>query len=278
MKTKIVQKALIKRDLSLIHKTLAKDLTEAIEDDKVLYMKNFIGHGSILIYIKSQKIFYVYAFRKINKKILKKVKENYNKYGSMIPDREFEVLVNDQKQIIEYFLGEGLTIVDSGSEYVLESLTNSTDLDELIIEEYDFKRVDEYIEVIDTAFNPLREKIGKSLNYRKEHYNESVEKFNNSALKNNLFIFAKNSEIVGICFLDGNILDTIVINPKFQGNNYGSIILNYMSDYIINNKKYDTVFLYVITQNERAHKFYLKNGYKLNAKYRVLKEGYDEDN
>ena len=192
-----------------------------------------------------------------------------------MPDREFEVLVNDQKEIIDYFLDEGLIIVDSGSEYILEEVVNKSDLKDLEIEKYDLNKASEYIEVIDSAFNPLREKMGKSLNYRREHYNESIEKFNNSALKNNLFIFTKDSDITGICFLEGNILDTLVINPKFQGSNYGSIILNYISDYILNKKRCNIIYLYVVTQNESAHRFYLKNGYKLNAKYRVLKEDND---
>ncbi|MFW6029936.1 MAG: GNAT family N-acetyltransferase [Halanaerobiales bacterium] len=228
--------------------------------------------------MKNRRVTYIYAFKKLKDNILKTIRETYKKYRNIMPDMEFEVLVNDKKEIIEYLLGQGLTIIDSGSEYILEEVVNSSDLKDLKIEKYDPKRADDYIEIIDNAFNPLREKMGKSLNYRKEHYNESIEKFNNSALKNNLFIFTKNSDIIGICFLEGNILDTIVINPRFQGNNYGSIILNYMSDYIINSKKYDKAFLYVVTQNERAHQFYLRNGYKLNAKYRVFNEGDNDDN
>lgn len=277
MKKKIIQKALIKKDLSLIHNSLARDFTDAIEDGNVLYTKSFIGYGSVVIYLKNKKITYIYAFSKLKDKIFKAVIETYNKYRNIMPDREFEVLVNDQKEIIEYFLDEGLFIIDSGSEYILEEIVNERDLEDLKIEKYDPKRAGEYIEIIDSAFNPLRKKMGKSLNYRKEHYDESIEKFNNSALKNSLFIFTKDNDIVGICFLDGNVLDTIVISPNFQGNNYGSVILNYMSDYIINVKKYNTVFLYVVTQNERAHQFYLRNGYKLNAKYRVLKEDNDDN-
>ncbi|MFW6029937.1 MAG: hypothetical protein ACOCRO_06745 [Halanaerobiales bacterium] len=47
MKIKIIQKALIQKDLSLIHNSLSKDFTDAIDDDKVLFAKNFLGMAQL---------------------------------------------------------------------------------------------------------------------------------------------------------------------------------------------------------------------------------------
>jgi len=276
MKSKLFQNTLIKKDLLMIHKSLIKDFEDALEDNKIIFTKYFINYGSIVIYFDSNKVVYIFAFKKIKESILEFVKQCFEKYKYLIEGREYEIIVNDEQEIIDIFLDKDLKICDSGSEYRLRNLSKETNLLDLEVGKYDQDRIDEYIEVIDNAFNPLRKRMGKSLNYRKTHYKESVEKLNSSAIKKNLFIFTKSKEIVGICFLNANIIDTLVINPKFQGKNYGSVILNYIAHIIINKKRYKDVYLYVVTENEKAHKFYIKNGYELNAKYRVLKENCDE--
>lgn len=272
MNLKLIQKKIIVKDLLMIHKSLSKDFLDALEDKKVFFAKHFLGYGSIAIYLNNQKAIYVYAFEKTNDKILAKVENTYRKYSNLFQDRNFEVLINDNQVLINLFLNKNLVLVDSGSEYILKEAKSKQALGDLKVEKYNFERIDEYIDIIDKAFNPLRIKTGEDLNYTKNHYQESLENFRNSALKDNLLIFTKQDQIIGIAMIRQNILDNLVVNPKFQGQGYGSIILSYISDLIINKRAYHQVYSYVITENERVHNFCLKNGYQVSAKYRVLKE------
>jgi len=276
MNKNIIINNLIKKDLLMIHKSLPKEFDDAIKDSKVIFSKHFLGYGSIVIFFDNQKVSFVYSFNKTNKRILKYIDNSFIGNNNLVKKKEYEILINENKEVLNLFKKYNLKLCDSGSEYKLDIIPEAVKLEGLKNVKYNPFRVDEYIRIIDEAFNPLRDKMGKSLNYRKSHYKESVEKFNSSAIKNNLFIFEKDGEIVGICFLNANVIDTLVINPSFQGQNYGSIILSYISHILTRKKGYAEVYLYVVAENERAKNFYLRNGYRINAKYRVLKENCDE--
>lgn len=56
----------------------------------------------------------------------------------------------------------------------------------------------------------------------------------------------------------------IAIKKEFQGLKIGTILLNKVKEYA-KSKNINTIYLYAIKQNRKAHKFYEKNGFKLSG-------------
>jgi putative acetyltransferase len=69
------------------------------------------------------------------------------------------------------------------------------------------------------------------------------------------YVLEETGDIRGFISVVGNYLAALFIDPRQQGKGYGEQLLNYIKD------QADSLDLKVYQQNDRAVRFYLKNGF-----------------
>ncbi|OOM78647.1 GNAT family N-acetyltransferase [Clostridium sp. BL-8] len=82
-----------------------------------------------------------------------------------------------------------------------------------------------------------------------------------SEKKSNTFLLIGNDEIIGSVVIDGNEIDDLIVNPKYQGDGYGKELLLFAINYMQKNK-IEPIKLCVLKWNEKAVKFYKKYGFQ----------------
>jgi GNAT superfamily N-acetyltransferase len=72
--------------------------------------------------------------------------------------------------------------------------------------------------------------------------------------------FWKENELVGFYWLNGNIVDKLVIKPDYQGLGYGTYLLTHAFKNIFSNSDYEYASLSCMLQNKNGLAFYRKHG------------------
>lgn len=97
-----------------------------------------------------------------------------------------------------------------------------------------------------------------------DHVEEHSKQWKKINLEGGFNAWYKNNFLVGISIIVENEIDFIAVSEEFQQKGIGQYILN-SSLYKIFEQGYDFAYLYVVSNNTKAIKFYEKNGMKSNA-------------
>jgi len=84
--------------------------------------------------------------------------------------------------------------------------------------------------------------------------NEIIDNF--STMK----VLIQNDEIIGIINFMANLLDMLMIKPKYQGTDAGYYLLNNEMNKVL--KTYQVIYLEVFSTNFHSRKFYERFGFK----------------
>ena len=123
---------------------------------------------------------------------------------------------------------------------------------------------EDYINLLDLAFNPLQIK-SRSRTDRFRNSKGAVRQEMLEAAQNEQFVsFWRKGMLAGLYFGKGKILDIICVHPDLQNQGIGSYMLkNYKHG--MAKKALKKVYLYVIQENEKAIRFYLKNDFFISS-------------
>jgi ribosomal protein S18 acetylase RimI-like enzyme len=264
----MVEIDLIVSNLNKIHSSLSGEFYSALDNNHVIKAEVIEGYGSEVMYYYDNVLIMVYYYNNIKGLDMGKFCDNIDNQIENLDPEKYEIITNNNYELVEGFLKHGYREIDMGSEYQLNETSRYTD-ESINVQGYDESKVDQYIDLIDTCFNPLRMEMGKSINYRRRNFDKTVAEFKKFASNDSFITFYKD-QLIGLALVDENRIDTLVINQGVQSNGYGSKALKYLSDLILNKRNYKCVKLNVVEKNKRAKKFYEKHGYKISAEYRVF--------
>lgn len=185
-------------------------------------------------------------------------------------NKDFYLNINGNNQeIISYFWKRGFSNDATGIQYkyILKSsdkdeIQESILLDELEFRGYEEQYADQYIDLRDEAFNPLDTACGNKPDANRRNKEKVLEWLRDSDKEDNFGTFWLQGELVGLYVLYNDYLNSLAIHPKFQNKGYGSRILKFCINKMLNDKKYIEIYLNCLIQNKDAHKFYIKNGFE----------------
>lgn len=92
----------------------------------------------------------------------------------------------------------------------------------------------------------------------------SYERIQKDIEEQNVFLLKDGGENVGTGSMDGNQINRVFVLPQFQGNGYGTYIMDKLEDMIF--KKYSSS---VLDSSLPAYRLYLRRGY-LPIKYNMV--------
>lgn len=75
----------------------------------------------------------------------------------------------------------------------------------------------------------------------------------------NVYLLIEQGEIIGSVALKGEEIDDLIVNPEYQGQGYGNVLLLWA----LQNIQTDKVILHVAAWNERAVNLYKKYGFEI---------------
>ncbi len=148
----------IVRGLSQIHSSLVEQYFIAKKNNTILFT-NHEDDITEVIFIHDSNLILAFYCSKVRKN---KVEEICNKISKIIEEvtpTKYEIIINNNQALVEGLTNHGYRIIEMGSEYVLEK-AKPYEGDMFYIRSYEYKCAEEYIDLIDTCFNPLRKKNG----------------------------------------------------------------------------------------------------------------------
>ena len=177
-------------------------------------------------------------------------------------------LPGENKNLINHIQGLGFKQDYLGYEFTLDTVHLKTELPfkqtPVFSRVYSEDCFEEYINLLDRAFNPLQIKSHSRTDYFKKNRENARQQMLDAARNKCFVAFWKNDKLAGLYYARENVLDIICVHPDLQDQGIGSFMLrNYVQD--MASRKTKKLFLYVIHENEKAVHFYLKNGFRLNS-------------
>lgn len=114
----------------------------------------------------------------------------------------------------------------------------------------------EYKKIYNECFFDMR----KSLNIEPYNFYSKIEQLDNK--KQNIYLLWNESTLIGSVACNGNEIDDLIVNKRYQNNGVGKKLLLWAIRHIRNNND-EIIVLNVAKWNERALKLYLDNGFKI---------------
>lgn len=156
-----------------------------------------------------------------------------------------------------------MEIIAYKMQYLGNVINSSTDL-----VCYEDKYYDSYKIVYEECFYEMR----KALELLPYNCCNPKNKLNEK--KSDIFLLVADNEIIGSVAINGNEIDDLIVNKKYQGQGYGKKLLFFAISYMQKNK-IEPIELCVLKWNEKAVHLYEKYGFK-RVKIEKVIYNYDE--
>jgi GNAT superfamily N-acetyltransferase len=132
---------------------------------------------------------------------------------------------------------------------------------------YEKEHFNAYVELLDSAFNPLiRQAGGPPDAFRRE--GEDLEtRLDSKAEKEEFAAFWQGSELAGLYYLTEDLIEVLAVNPAFQNRGYGGILLQHATHHLLSEAGYPAAYLMVVATNKDARRLYERQGYVVSGFY-----------
>ena len=119
---------------------------------------------------------------------------------------------------------------------------------------FEEKYFQEYMKIYNECFYEMRKALEIQPYHFLNDYNQIAEKVND------IYLLVNNGEIVGSVSCNGNEIDDLIVNKKFQNKGYGKQLLLWGMQHIKKNNN-EPITLHVAKWNENALKLYQNVGF-----------------
>lgn len=120
---------------------------------------------------------------------------------------------------------------------------------------YDVSYAKQYIQIYNACFYDMRKEYG----IRPYEFYQKESQLDNKS--NNCYLYIQNGEMIGSFILNGNEIDDLIVNPRYQGCGYGRLLLC-CAIAMLQEQKAFPIILHVAAKNEKAVHLYEKNGFE----------------
>jgi GNAT superfamily N-acetyltransferase len=143
-------------------------------------------------------------------------------------------------------------------EFILYRKDFDKKINEFILNEnvFDIDLIKDYCMLLNNAFSfqvPSNNNLDDTIKYM---HDLSTNRYFIDSFKS----FWKENELVGFYWLNGNIVDKLVVKPDYQRLGYGTCLLTHAFKNIFSNNDYEYASLSCMLQNKNGLVFYRKYG------------------
>ncbi|MDP8202684.1 MAG: GNAT family N-acetyltransferase [Candidatus Tenebribacter burtonii] len=233
----------------------------------ILEMFRFESPDGYMIIRRSGKNFAIVIYSVSSVKVTKEFEEIIVPYfkGDL-----FISINENQEQVKNYIQNKNMSYWFSSYNMVVDCIKEMTE-GKIVPYNGELKR---YIHVLGKAFIPLRKSLGFEIpenfaadpNYAKKIF----EKTNKTG---SFYGYVVEGKIVGAAYAYGNDINSIGIDPEFQGKGYGRQLLRGTVNNMLS--KFKKVTLGVVEINTKSHKLYESEGFKVTS-YRHNYKNFNE--
>ena len=139
---------------------------------------------------------------------------------------------------------------------------------EITMKTFEDRHSEKYLRLLDNAFRKQNIECGQEQDtYLNKYSTYQIKKMKASADDNCFYAFWIKDDLIGLCFFENNYLDTITVDPIFEGKGYGSKMMEaciYDRWFVKNDTD---IYLHTYIQNRRAQRLYLKHGFEVQGFY-----------
>lgn len=143
----------------------------------------------------------------------------------------------------------------------------SNTLTTLTCKPFEPDKFEQYISLLDAAFNPLLLAQGNTTNAFLRGKDSLLTHLMECQQRDDFFAFWQAEQLVGLYYCHEDVIETIAVHPAFQKRGYGGMLLNHAIRHIRAVKGYPEAFLFVLTHNQQALKLYLQHGFEISGHF-----------
>ncbi|NHJ01323.1 MAG: N-acetyltransferase [Candidatus Heimdallarchaeota archaeon] len=243
--------AVIKKCLIYESETNAGQITAIELDDQITIYLSFlkvVKEKEILDQIKIE-IMEIISRSDPNNNIIISVWGKNENILSLFDDKNFQVI---SSAILFRYTGQ----------WPIEYPDNMLKELDLCIKPFSENAFDQYINLLDDAFEELLLRNNRPLRPHSIHRKRILEGFKVSNELKNFYTLWNHNELIGLYILENNHIDMLAIHPRFQNMKYGTLLLKHSLNLLITDRKNGEVYLYIQKMNTKAQKFYQNRGFE----------------
>ena len=122
--------------------------------------------------------------------------------------------------------------------------------------------LERYIHILGKAFIPIRKSLGfETPDYFKANPDDAKKTFEETNKTNSFYGYVVDGNIIGAAYAYDNDIESIGIDPEYQGKGFGRQLLRGAVSRILN--RYEEVTIGVVEINTKAYKLYMSEGFKV---------------
>lgn len=207
--------------------------------------------------------------------IIKFIHDELNKIIENREEKDVYLNINGYNSlIINYFRNYGFLQDSLGFELwykvtdeKLERIKNFKLIDYLRVKEFEEENVYKYFELLDDAFRNQNIECNEETDVYKNLSQKDIDWLKRVNTRGDFKAFWNGDNLIGLYILNNKCLDTLAVNPEYEGNGYGNQILKHCLKYMMLDKEYNEIYLRVYYSNKKAQKLYIKSGFEMRGFY-----------
>lgn len=254
--------------ISKINHSACEYFEHAYKTDKIIKFK--VNDKGVVVFIEEEEFFICqvsFLDDVYDENIIESIENEIN-YISNFKKSLFLNMNNENQNIVKYFLNNNFIPDMFGIEFRFdkENYQKTNKDDSIMFAKLDESKMDEYIHLLDEAFNPIDAKKGIVNHFSKNKEQTTRDLILDNNYNNFKAMFYKG-ELIGMCILYENYIKDLVIKPIMQKKGFGKLLLNECLDILFNERGNNCVYLRTETTNENAINFYLSNGFQITGNF-----------
>lgn len=174
----------------------------------------------------------------------------------------------DQQEMQVFLRRHGFKQDSLGYEMVCSGVRDRlSGFDDLALRSYQADYFEQYLQLLDCAFNPLIERSGGQTDAFSRQRTALQDRLEEKARKESFVSLWQGDTLIGIYERREDLIEVLAIAPAYQGKGYGTFLLQAATEQIIQRCGYSQAYLQVTVSNQSARRLYQRLGFKISGYY-----------
>lgn len=128
---------------------------------------------------------------------------------------------------------------------------------------YAQEHFDDYVSVLDGAFNPLMARTGGQADAFLRSRESLRKKLAERGTKGDFLALWKGHRLIGVVYVTEDVIEVLAVAPPFQNQGYGGILIRQAVRRLLQDHGYPAAYLFVVSANQAAKRMYLRQGFRV---------------
>ncbi len=132
---------------------------------------------------------------------------------------------------------------------------------------YEPEHFQDYVRLLDGAFNPLLERTGGKTNAFDRGKDSLQERLAARSMSGDFVALWQDEVLVGLYYLTDDVIDVLAVHPGYQNRGFGGVLLRHALYRLLVEHTFPKAYLFVVLANAEAKRMYLRHGFRISGHY-----------